>query len=79
MVIIYVITSMTENTERASKTYITGPAWRIAYKMVLVCGESGAISPAGAGEIGDAGVCASKEVAVAAAISGAKMFMPKVL
>jgi hypothetical protein len=45
----------------------------------LVCAESGAINPKGAGEIGDGGVCASKEVAVAAAISGAKMFMPKVL
>jgi hypothetical protein len=71
---------MTEKIDSPINTYMTGPAWRMACKTVRVGAESSCVSgTSGAGEIGDAGVCASKEVVVAAATNRAKIFMPKVL
>jgi hypothetical protein len=62
---------MREKIDKRNRGIITGPALNNASKIVFVCGMSGA-----AGD--DAALCASKGVASAAAISEARIFMPKV-
>jgi len=63
---------MTEKTERASKTYMTGPAARIASMIVFERGMSGRRA--------GVAVCASKGATLAGrARSESKIFMLKVL
>src|ERR1700704_114693 len=62
---------MTEKIDNRKSGTITGPALSSASSTVFVCGRSG-IS-------GGVAPCASKGVAIAAAISKEKIFMPKSL
>src|SRR6266446_9986172 len=60
---------MTEKIDNKTSGTITGPALSSASSTVLVCGRSGVS--------GGVTPCANKGVAIAAAISKEKIFMPK--